>query len=482
MIDILKDSSNLDHHREGCRFFANLSFQKEYRENLMNRDIAVYLLKAIDGSKDKDTIKHSAIALANLSSLKNFMRHAVTNSPSEFDINNVESFKHQVSFNARKSQVRPLIHLLDSNDESNLNLIQSGCITLCNMASKPSLHVFFINEPEISTIKNCLVNPIKSDLTRFMIKLVCNLTKNTKILSHLVKKGFLDVLCNLLYQREEKEIFGNVVTAISYMCVQKECRDQIIERNILAPKILSPLVLAHDVDQKLIVIALTQMLFNGTELQREFIKHKGLGKLLFFMQNKNEKIFQQLACKCFSLLSEKQENLQEILEKECLNTIIVSSCLKKKEIDLETYKEIIKIFINLILWCKLKPDMIETTCCICDIGLMINDRDMNVLSMFCLNALSEDTFSHYQFRKSSYLQDDNTGLKKKSALNDRKATNMFKDLNSKRDSLESKDSKSSTNSIFNRINYLLMNCKHRSNQSDNNAEQSQRDNDMDNLL
>jgi hypothetical protein len=169
----------------------------------MNRDIAVYLLKAIDGSKDKDTIKHSAIALANLSSLKDFMRHAVTNSPSDMSTeDNISSFKHQVSFNARKSQVRPLIHLLDSNDKDNLNLIQSGCITLCNMASKPSLHVFFINEPEISTIKNCLVNPIHDDLTRFMIKLVCNLTKNTKILPHLVKKGFLEILFKLLYQRE----------------------------------------------------------------------------------------------------------------------------------------------------------------------------------------------------------------------------------------------------------------------------------------
>lgn len=205
MIDILKDSSNIDHHREGCRFFANLSFQKEYRENLMNRDIAVYLLKAIDGSKDKDTIKHSAIALANLSSLKDFMRHAVTNDPSDMNGENISSHTHQVSFNARKSQVRPLIHLLDSNDENNLNLIQSGCITLCNMASKPSLHVFFINEPEISTIKNCLVNPINKDLTRFMIKLVCNLTKNTKILPHLVKKGFLEILFGLLNQREVSE-------------------------------------------------------------------------------------------------------------------------------------------------------------------------------------------------------------------------------------------------------------------------------------
>ena len=50
------------------------------------------------------------------------------------------------------------------------------------------------------------------------------------------------------------------------------------------------------------------MLFNGIEIQREFIKHGGSGKLLFFMQQK-DKIFQQLSCKCFSLLSENQQNL-----------------------------------------------------------------------------------------------------------------------------------------------------------------------------
>ena len=48
------------------------------------------------------------------------------------------------------------------------------------------------------------------------------------------------------------------------------------------------------------------MLFNGIEIQREFISHGGLGKLLFFMQQK-DKIFQQLSCKCFSLLSENQQ-------------------------------------------------------------------------------------------------------------------------------------------------------------------------------
>jgi len=40
----------------------------------------------------------------------------------------------------------------------------------------------------------------------------------------------------------------------------------------------------------MIIIAITSMLFNGPELQQEFIKHNGLGKLLFFLQQR-DKIF-----------------------------------------------------------------------------------------------------------------------------------------------------------------------------------------------
>ena len=93
------------------------------------------------------------------------------------------------------------------------------------------------------------------------------------------------------------------------------------------------------------------------------------------------------------MLSESEEILNKIIEQECLNTIIIS-CLRSKDIDLETLKEITKIFINLILWRKLKPEIIETTCCLCDIGLMIDDLDMNILAMFCLNTLSEDENNH----------------------------------------------------------------------------------------
>lgn len=74
MIDMLKDAKNLKHYRQGCRYFANLSFYKDFRDELIDKEIDSYLLKAIDGQLDEDTIKHSAIALANLSSHKDFMR------------------------------------------------------------------------------------------------------------------------------------------------------------------------------------------------------------------------------------------------------------------------------------------------------------------------------------------------------------------------------------------------------------------------
>ena len=54
----------------------------------------------------------------------------------------------------------------------------------------------------------------------------------------------------------------------------------------------------------------------------------------------------------------------------------------------------------MVLWRKLTKDTIETTCCLCDIGLMICDLDMNILAMFCLNALSENTETHEFIRNS----------------------------------------------------------------------------------
>ena len=98
-----------------------------------------------------------------------------------------------------------------------------------------------------------------------MIKLVCNLTKNADILPHLSKKGFLEILFDLLDHEREKEIFGNCVTAIAYLSVQKDCQEKIIKNKII-PRILEPLTQIHEVDQKMIIIALTSMLFNGIDI------------------------------------------------------------------------------------------------------------------------------------------------------------------------------------------------------------------------
>jgi hypothetical protein len=142
------------------------------------------LLKAIDGIPNSDPLKYSAtVALANLSSHKKFLKTAMN--PQELE--NEFKIDDEIVFKGSKVRllIKPLIHILDSNDEKNINLIQSTCITLCNIASKTSLHQYFIHEPEISTIKNCLLNPVDKDLTIYMIKLVCNLSKNSAILMHL---------------------------------------------------------------------------------------------------------------------------------------------------------------------------------------------------------------------------------------------------------------------------------------------------------
>ena len=35
MMDMLKDTKNIKHHRQGCRYFANLSFYSNHRNSLV---------------------------------------------------------------------------------------------------------------------------------------------------------------------------------------------------------------------------------------------------------------------------------------------------------------------------------------------------------------------------------------------------------------------------------------------------------------
>ncbi len=75
---------------------------------------------------------------------------------------------------------------------------------------------------------------------------------------------------------------------------------------------------------------------------------------------------------------------------------MIVNCIKGKRdsLDIDSMKEILKIFINLVLWRKIKREMIYIACYICDIALMINDPDINMMSVFCLSQLSENEKSH----------------------------------------------------------------------------------------
>jgi hypothetical protein len=68
---------------------------------------------------------------------------------------------------------------------------------------------------------------------------------------YLSKKGFLEILFELLSQEREREIFGNIVTAIAYLSVQPDCRERIIRQDIIS-RIVSPLNQLPEIDQKLV--------------------------------------------------------------------------------------------------------------------------------------------------------------------------------------------------------------------------------------
>ena len=81
-----------------------------------------YLLKAIDGVPDTDPLKYSStIALANLSSHKSFLKSSMT--PAEIDNDFWTDDENIFKGSKVWCLIKPLIHILDSNDPKNINLI-----------------------------------------------------------------------------------------------------------------------------------------------------------------------------------------------------------------------------------------------------------------------------------------------------------------------------------------------------------------------
>lgn len=99
------------------------------------------------------------------------------------------------------------------------------------------------------------------------------------------------------------------------------------------------------------------------------------------------------------MLSEYEEHATQIVDKQCVTAILLS-CFKTKDVKLETLKEIIRLFINLVLWRKIRKDNVTIACRLCDLGLMVDDIDVNTLAVFCLNTLAENVLTHSDILKS----------------------------------------------------------------------------------
>lgn len=208
MIELVKDTKKVKQHRQACRYFANLSFHKVHRDKLIEKNLAFYLMKALDNQLDEDSVKHAAVAVSNLSSHKDFLK------------------KTNQQIDELKWKIKPLFSLLENASLQKINLVQSACISLCNLASKPQFHKHFYIESNISIIKNMLQNPIEkarnSEISRLLLKVVCNLAKNTAYLPQLTSSGILEVLTKMLATERDKELSGNVFTVISHMSFQPD--------------------------------------------------------------------------------------------------------------------------------------------------------------------------------------------------------------------------------------------------------------------
>ena len=114
------------------------------------------------------------------------------------------------------------------------------------------------------------------------------------------------------------------------------------------------------------------------------------------MIRKDDFLQKRLACKSFSLLSEDENNMRKLTEDECL-TKIIRSCFTYKRVDLITTRELIKLFINFLIFGgqQQQPDhMLKMIVAVCEACLLLEDKHINVLALFTLNLLSERAQHH----------------------------------------------------------------------------------------
>jgi hypothetical protein len=143
------------------------------------------MLKALENQLDEDSVKYTAITLANLSSHRNFLKGKK---------------------DEENSMVKSVLTLLKNATLQKVNLIQAACITLCNFSANAQLQKHFVSEPEISILKEVLTSPSdrarENEVNRILLKTVSNLAKNPLVQPKLFNAGFFDILAGMLKLHE----------------------------------------------------------------------------------------------------------------------------------------------------------------------------------------------------------------------------------------------------------------------------------------
>ena len=355
-------------NKQACKFLAN-----QAKPNIsFDHSIMAFLFNCLT-SQDQDLQKYSVKALSCVK---------ISQLSSKFIIS--------------------LLHLLDMEGEKAEKVKEYASLTLAKISKDPAMQPDLVKEPEISSIKHALDLAKSPELILNLITVVGNLSKSqtiSEIHFILFQKGFLEALIRVLENQRKQQglklsnskIYAKTVDAISGLAFRHITQEKLIQYNVFK-RILEPHSLAPKDDQKIVAVAITNMLYTSPQMKHDFINHGGIKYLQFLLSNKT-KIFKRAGVKCVSLLSEHYNLLNELV-KEGVIEDVMKKLMVVEFLDKEILTDILRITISQILW-NIKVNLKDVVPLI-EIALMVKDSLINALGLYifcqlCLRKVMHDT-------------------------------------------------------------------------------------------
>ena len=102
--------------------------------------------------------------------------------------------------------IRSLIHVLDSNDPNDADVLRAAANTLANISADFSYHEFLLKEPEFTTLLKILQFSSDIKLIKSIIIIITNISTNVAMINKLISQNFLDILFKLFENEVEENI------------------------------------------------------------------------------------------------------------------------------------------------------------------------------------------------------------------------------------------------------------------------------------